>query len=58
MNSYPHVSFGGGWKAFTRAYAIKEGDRLQFDLVARGGFNMERVTISGVPVVDLSSDND
>lgn len=58
MKTHPHVSFGGGWKAFALAHDIQVGDRLRFELVERGGFRVERVTASGIAVVDISSDDE
>lgn len=58
MKNNPHVSFGGGWKAFARAHNIQVGDRLKFTLIEQGGFNVHHVTADGTTVIDISSDED
>jgi len=58
MTQHPHVSFGGGWKAFAHAHQIEVGNRLKFKLVERNHFSVERVTVSGNAVIDISSDDE
>ena len=53
LNGYAHVAFRGGWKAFAEAHGLKHSNRVKFELVRWGCFNVSKLGTSAAGSASL-----